>query len=237
MSREWSAVYAAMLTKPKYRRLTPMGRGGLLHVFLLAGFQSPEATWDDPDELRESLILEGFPAGIFDELLGLGWLELLPDGAVIVHDWDAHQLAATKEAQRAWERRRKQDWRRTKKAPGATPSPGPLTPTSHHNTPQHIGPGHVTDMSGTPGLDEVVGEYERLFGPASPGKVTYLRSILSRWPDAERVKKGLSIEQTNGATRKNICGRLEDGLSRGDKATATADYRAIEERVAEVPAA
>lgn len=231
MSREWLAVYTAMVTKPKYRRLSPMGRGGLLHVLILAAYQTPEATWDDSDELRESLILEGFPPRVYDELVGLGWLERLPDGAMAVHDWDAHQLAATREAQRAWERRRKQEWRRTKKSPAPAPSPAPLTPTGHDTTTHHNSPGHVPDMSGTRGLDDVVGEYERLFGPATPAKVTYLNSILSKWPDPDRIKCGLAIEHGRGATRKNICGRLEDGLHAGDTRQASDAMRVIEGRV------
>src|SRR5688500_18679138 len=77
MSRAWLAVYAAMTTKPKYRRLSAISKGGLLHVFLLAAFQDPEATWDDPDELREALSLEGFPAGVYDELAASQWIEPL----------------------------------------------------------------------------------------------------------------------------------------------------------------
>lgn len=92
MSREWMAIYSAMATKPRYRRLTPIGRGVLLQVFLLAGFQSPEATWDDREELREALTLEGFPAASLDELVGLGWL-VEDDGALVIRDWDKHQRA------------------------------------------------------------------------------------------------------------------------------------------------
>lgn len=229
MSREWLAVYTAMATKPKYRRLSPIGRGALLHTLILAGFQQPEATWRDPDELRESLELDGFPRGALDELVALGWLEH-EDGVLTVHDWDAHQLAATKEAQRSWEAARKRDWRRTKR-PNA-PSPAPPTPTRQDTTPQHIGPGHVPDMSGTPGLVEVVEEYERLFGGATPGKVHYLSTIVQRWPSTERVIEGLRYEQRNGATRKDICGRLEKGLSAGDKRAASQTMAMIEEKVA-----
>jgi hypothetical protein len=226
MSREWLAVYSAMVTKPKYRRLTPTGRGALLHVLILSAFQTPEAAWEDPEELREALHLEGFPAGAFDELMANGWLEV-EDGAVVVHDWDQHQLAATKEAQKAWEAKRKRDWRRTKKV-----SPTPLSKkTEQDTTPQHIGPGHVPDMSGTPGLVEVVNEYERLYGPASAGKVGYLTTVVNRWPFPERVIEGLKTEQRRGATPKDICGRLEKGLKNGDQVTAASTLRVIEEGV------
>lgn len=243
MSREWAAVYSAMLTKPKYKRLSAMGRGALLHAFLLAGMQRPEATWD-PEELRETLILDGFPEGVYGELLGLGWLEL-EDGVALLHDWDEHQYAATLEVKRTWEAARKREWRKKKREVAtvgfptvrgdqrpATPSPTPLTPeTEHHNTPQDIGPGHVPDMSRTQVAPEVVGVYEELFGPASPPKLQYLSNILRRWP-ADRVIAGLRVEHGLGATRKNICGRLEDGLSRKDKADAAATMRVIEGKVA-----
>ena len=143
MSREWAAVYSAMLTKPKYKRLSPMGRGALLHVFLLAGMQRPEATWD-PEELRETLILDGFPDGVYGELLGLRWLDL-EDGKALLHDWDDHQYAATVEVKRTWEAARKREWRKKKRAADASPSPAPLTPTRQDTTPQDIGPGHVPD--------------------------------------------------------------------------------------------
>ena len=142
MSREWSAVYAAMLTKPRYRRLSPVGRGGLLHVILLAGFQDPEATWTDPDELRDAFRLDGFADGVIDELIGLGWLVAEDDGALVIRDWDKHQLAASAAIGRAYEARTKKEWRRKKR----TPSPTPLTPvTSHNQTPQDNG----QDMSRT----------------------------------------------------------------------------------------
>jgi hypothetical protein len=229
MTREWLTLFPAMLAKVKYRRLSPIGRGALLHVLILAAFQTPEATWDDPDELRESLMLEGFPEGAFDELMALGWLEL-EDGAVIVHDWDAHQIAATLEVKRTWEAKRKREWRRKKKG---TPSPEPLTPKkTSQPQPQDIGPGPVPDMSRTPkGWDEVVGEYQRLFGHVTEPKRLYLQNIISRWP-AERVMEGLRQEQANGATRRDICGRLELGLQGGDRLAAAATMQLLEDRVA-----
>lgn len=230
MSREWAAVYCAMLTKPKYKRLSPMGRGALLHVFLLAGMQRPEAAWD-PEELRETLILDGFPDGVYGELLGLGWLDL-EDGMALLHDWDDHQYAATVEVKRTWEAARKREWRKKKRAATASPSPAPLTPnkTGHHSRPQDIGPGHVPDMSRTL-PEEVVVAYEDLFGGLTEAKSKYLASILRRW-DPERIINGLQVEHSHGATRKDICGRLEEGLTRKDKADAAATMRLIEGKVA-----
>lgn len=223
MSRSWLAVYTAMATKPKYRRLSPISRGALLHVFILAGFQNPEATWSDPEELRDALRLENFPDACYDELLGLQWLEV-EDGAVVVHDWDEHQRAATKEAQRAWEAARKKEWRNKKREPS---SPAPSPPTRQDITPQHKGPGHGTDVSGTPGLEEVAEVYRGLFGPISEGKLVYLGNIVTRWP-ADRVMEGLRLEKSYGATPKNICGRLEEKLKNGDKLKASQDYQAIQ---------
>jgi hypothetical protein len=65
-------------------------------------------------------------------------------------------------------------------------------------------------------MDEVVAVYQRLFGFASEKKVVYLQDIVSRW-DADRVMEGLRFEHGQGATRRDICGRLEAGLKRGDK--------------------
>ena len=62
MSRDWIAAYTTTLRKPKYRRLTISARAALLHVWLLAGGQDPEATWRDRAELRPS---HTYPA-VFD---------------------------------------------------------------------------------------------------------------------------------------------------------------------------
>ncbi|MEX2136219.1 MAG: hypothetical protein WEB29_04550 [Chloroflexota bacterium] len=226
MTRTWLAIYTAMLVRPKYQRLSPIGRGALLHVFMLAGFQSPEATWDDPEELRESLVLAGFPEGALDELIGLRWLQI-EGGALVIHDWDEHQWAATIAARREWEAARKREWRHRK----AAPPPAPPTSQNNNNTTQHKGPGHVPDMSQTPTVNEVVGEYQRLFGFASEKKVAYLTSISSRWPVA-RILEGMQREQERGATARDICGRLEAGLKRGDKVAASATLAAISDHVA-----
>jgi hypothetical protein len=219
MSREWLAVYTAMVTKPKYRRLSPIGRGALLHVLILAGFQTPEATWN-PDELREALILDGFPDGALNELLGLGWLEH-EDGALVIHDWDQHQWAATLAARRTWEAARKREWRHRK----ASPSPAPLTPTEKNITTQHKGPGHVPDMSQTPnggdgpseGMEEVVSLYRNLYHrPPSEGAWSWLASQVDAF-GSERVWRALGAEHARNPSPKDLISRMEKGLRTGDQ--------------------
>lgn len=148
MSREWLALYCGILNKPKYRLLSPAGRGALLHLWALAGAQSPEATWDSRDELLDVFELDGFEAGNVDELIALRWLDLEPDGTLTVHDWDVHQLAASKAIQTAYEAARKRTWRRTKVAP-LPPTPSNPDRTGHDTTGQYIGPGRVPDTSRT----------------------------------------------------------------------------------------
>jgi hypothetical protein len=114
MSREWLAVYAGILNKPKYRRLSPAGRGALLHLWTLASTQSPEATWDSRDELLDAFELEGFEAGSVDELIALRWLDIEPDGSFAVHDWDEWQMGASRAIRNAWEAKRLKTWRRAK---------------------------------------------------------------------------------------------------------------------------
>lgn len=219
MSRQWLALYLSMATRPKYRRLSAMGRGALLHVLLLAGFQEPEAWWEDAEDLRDALRLEGFPGGLYDELVGYGWLE--PDGTGVgVHDWDAHQLAATAEAQRSWEARRKREWRR-KKRPGS-PAPPPFTEqdkTSHDN-----GPGHEPDKSGTPvdggapldDFDEVAEVYRELYHRGLSEKArAYLRSLTGRYGSG-RVVRALRGEHARDPNTRTVIGRMDRGLRAGE---------------------
>lgn len=146
MSRAWHAVYAATLGKPKYRRLTVGGKAALAHVWMLAGAQSPEATWRR-DELTEILELDGFDAAVVDELVKLRWLDVAEDGQIEVHDWVDHQLAASGEVRATYERERKQLWRRSKSGdksgtrPGQRNPPAPPTTETVHNR----APGHVPD--------------------------------------------------------------------------------------------
>src|SRR5690348_2489346 len=112
MSRDWLAVYVAVLGKAKYRRLSIPARAALLHVWMLAGGQAPEATWRDRGELADVLDLDGYSIEVIDELLARGWLDVDVDGRILVHDWDDHQFAASEAARQAYERDRKRDWRR-----------------------------------------------------------------------------------------------------------------------------
>jgi hypothetical protein len=119
VSRDWAAIYAALLTRPKYRRLSFELRGCLLHVWLLAGSTTPEATWAR-DELREILELDGAPDGALVALIAAGWLD--EDGSTVtVHDWDEWQVAASRSIKNAWEAGRLRRWRRDHPAPPRTP--------------------------------------------------------------------------------------------------------------------
>ena len=146
MSRAYAAVFISILTRPKYRKLSPAGRGALLHLLALSGTQDPEATWDSRDDLLDSFELEGFDASHVDELIALRWLDLQADGSLITHNWDVWQIAASADIRRKYEASRKQEWRRTQK---------PLLPAP--SSPERGGkdrlgkgsPGQVPDMSGT----------------------------------------------------------------------------------------
>lgn len=149
MSRDWFAVYAATTRKPKYRRLTIPGRAALLHVWMLAGGQDPEACWR-ADELRETLELDGYPGDVLDELIAREWLDV-DDQRLWVHDWDAHQQAVTEKVRSAYERERKQDWRlRKKEQAPSLPAPSlPNTTGTQHGQDITASP-IVRDVSGTP---------------------------------------------------------------------------------------
>ena len=158
MSRDWCAIYAAMLGRPKYRRLSVPARAALFHVWLLAGGQTPEATWPSRADLADMLELDGYPPAVVDELTDRRWLDIDPAGRVLVHDWDDHQLAATLAARRTYEADRKQDWRRRRQVDAAPLSPDPSLPvqdrTSQDSTGQesrHVPerPGHVRDTRPT----------------------------------------------------------------------------------------
>ena len=82
--------------------------------------------------------------------------------------------------------------------------------------------------------EAVVEEYRSLFGFPSEKKLVYLEDILARW-SAKRVMEGLRREKASGATRKDICGRLEKGLQLGDRIAASATMRMVEEHVEAMP--
>lgn len=152
MSRDWLAAYCRILGQPKYRRLSIPARAGLFHVWLLAGAQTPEATWPSRDALADALDLDGYPLDVLDDLIARQWLDVDGTGRVVVHDWDDWQLAATRAARIEYERDRKRDWRRRNRVDAAAPpSPAPLSPDKTE-TPQHtttqVSP-IVRDTSGT----------------------------------------------------------------------------------------
>lgn len=166
MSRDWFAVYANIIVKPKYRRLSPATRGALVHIWALAGQQIPEATFDRW-ELEQTLDMDGWDGGavhlgtpdgkaVIDELVRWGWLDVDGD-RLLVHDWDAHQFAATKRARDEFEADRKREWRRRRKetAPSLPPAPPStnITATQHRqdNTRVPDTSGHVRTLSGPKG--------------------------------------------------------------------------------------
>jgi hypothetical protein len=227
MTRDWLAIYTAIYAKAKYKRLSPIGRGALLHTFVLAAFQVPEATWADSDELRESLVLDGFPGSCLDELIGLGWLET--DGeALVIHDWDAHQFAAGRVAQREWEAARKREWRRHAK--GVSPEPSsPKPDLTRQPQPQDMtvspnvrdSPGHVRDTEGdgdgTSGIGEVERLYRSLYHRApSEGAWAWLASQVDAF-GPERVCRALAGEHSRNPSPRDLISRMEKGLKTGDQ--------------------
>jgi hypothetical protein len=84
---------------------------------------------------QEVLELDGFPRSAFDELVAREWLDVDPDGRVLIHDWDQHQLAATNAARRIYERDRKSEWRRSKSTSELNPPPpAPPSPDTTGST-------------------------------------------------------------------------------------------------------
>jgi hypothetical protein len=156
MSRDWLAAYCGILGKPKYRRLTIPARAGLFHVWLLAGGQTPEATWPNRDELADALDLDGYPLDVLDELITRSWLDVDATGRIVVHDWDDWQLAASRAVRREYEADRKREWRRRNRVEqdDVPPlSPAPLSPDSDRTGTQQdkteqVSP-IVRDTSGT----------------------------------------------------------------------------------------
>lgn len=145
--REWAAIYVAILRKPKYRRLSPAGRGALLHLWVNAGGRSPEACWPDRAALLEDFELDGFDASHIDELIALRWLDVEPNGSHVVHDWDEWQMAASLSVRREWEAARKREWRRTKRA--TSPAPPPQDSNNYNHSDSNRSPVRVPDTSGT----------------------------------------------------------------------------------------
>ena len=195
MSRDWAAIYTAMLVKPKYRRLSLPARAGLFHTWLMAGSQHPEATWRNRDELAEMLELDGFPPDVLEELLARRWLDTDDAGRVVIHNWDQWQLAASDASRRVYERDRKQEWRRKRRhdAEEADPlSPAPLSPVQEQ------------DSTGT---QQDRTEQESPTVPDAPGHVPKARSVdLSSCPRCG--DRPLIDSDTINVTRVNRSGQL-----------------------------
>lgn len=157
MRRDWIAVYGSVLTNRKYRRLSVAGKAGLFHVWLLAITTNPEATWGSTDELREYLELDGLPGDVLDELIAGRWLDVEADGTVTVHEWDHHQLAASRAIRDAFEAHRKRKWRRDRK------TEPDLTGTSPNQdlTLPNKGPDDVRTVSGRTPNPEWKKDFER----------------------------------------------------------------------------
>jgi hypothetical protein len=162
MAREWFAVHASMLGKARYKRLSAAGRGGLMHTLILAAYQAPEATWPDPDDLRHSLAADGFPEGVYQELVDLGWL-VIDDGAVIVGDWDRDQYATSAAIRRDWEASRKREWRLNKKKNDAPPNGSLHPPLPTETVTGNSDSYSVPDMSRTKTPEELLAKYANDF--------------------------------------------------------------------------
>ena len=179
MSRDWLALYPRIIRHPKFRKLPESAQLSLVYVWCLATDADPEATWPTLDDLGDALELHGRSSEDLAILVDRGWLDV-SDGRVEVHDWDDHQLAASKAIRDAWEASRKRDWRRRKRAeehpddartrPDAS---GPAeardteedkqTVTVQERTGQDIGPGHVRTLDAR---SEDPGEPEAADGPS-----------------------------------------------------------------------
>jgi hypothetical protein len=129
MSRTYSAIHHGCLTKPKFRRLSPSGRGALLTTWLLAGLCEPVAIWSTRRELLEALELDGFTEADLIELETLRWLDATPCGGLAVHDWPDWQKAATKAGWQDYEAARK----KAAYVAAKPPSPAPLPPKGEEN--------------------------------------------------------------------------------------------------------
>jgi hypothetical protein len=175
MRREWFSGHTGMVLRPKYRRLSPAGKGALLHLWNLASYQSPEATWNSRDELLDAFELEGFDAGNVDELIALHWLDIEQDGTLAVHDWDQWQMAASVDIRNAWQAAYMREWRHSKKPPLSLES---LTPDSNrdrdrdsaNHTQSHV----ITETEKRPDVslkdDDDVSSEAYLKGPVNCGR-------------------------------------------------------------------
>ena len=152
MNRDFLVVYTNLRDKPNYRRMSPAGRGCLLHVWMLGSDLGPdraEGCWPNRDELLDVLELDGFLASHLDELFRYHWL-VEEDGAVVVRDWDKYQYAAHASIRRMYETQRKRAWRKTRgDGSPSLDSPSPIEKEIEIEIGVPKRPGHVPDRSGT----------------------------------------------------------------------------------------
>lgn len=123
MSRDWIGVYSRIVRLPKFRKLPDAAQLTLVYTWLLAGDTEPEATWPSLETLGDVLVLTGRSADALVELVERRWLDVAEDGSVSVHDWDAHQYAATKAGKARWELHYMRKWRLAKKEAAAEAAP------------------------------------------------------------------------------------------------------------------
>lgn len=175
MSREWAAVPVRWLTTASYRRLTPIGRGALLHALLLAGQTNPEATWRDRAHLDELMDLEGYGPETTDELLRLGWLAEAEDGTVIVPSWDEIQWPVSKAILRAYEAARKREWRNRGKVDGSLSDNSLSEQNKVNNTNKN-----TTGVPASPGLSRTFTPKRRPAGddPSRKGGLEPVNTLL-----------------------------------------------------------
>jgi hypothetical protein len=126
--RDWFAVQCRLVRLPKFRRLSDDAQLTLFYVWAIAGDETPEATWRTTEDLLLALQVHGRNpamlvgaraqgAGAIEELRAGGWLDSLEDGRLAIHDWDDHQVYASREIKNAWEAARLRKWRKARQAP------------------------------------------------------------------------------------------------------------------------
>jgi hypothetical protein len=128
--RDWFAVQCRLFRLPKFRRLSDAAQLTLIYVWGIAGDETPEALWRTVDHLALALQLHGRDQGTIEELRAGGWLDTLEDGSVVVHDWDEHQVAASREIKNAWEASRLRKWRKARASTPTSSSTQAQTQTS-----------------------------------------------------------------------------------------------------------
>lgn len=148
MTRTYLALYAAIIRRPKYRRLSIPARAALLTLWCDGATRTPEAVWPNRAELADVLDLDGYGPDVLAELEAAGWIDTLPDGRPAVHDWDEHQRAYDENTTRAYEAARKADWRNRAAKPSPPTPPLPEKVGEKSTGEERIGSGIVPDRPG-----------------------------------------------------------------------------------------